>query len=482
MRVLVLLLLAALSAPAFQSDALSDIDSVVAAAMKELHVPGVAVGVIRDGKVVLAKGYGLRDSTRKQPVTADTVFAVGSVTKSFTAASCATVVDEGKLEWDKPVRDYLPWFRLHDPIATELITARDLLTHRSGLPRHDFIRMSTPLSREEFMRRLRYLEPSKTFRETFQYNNLMYVAAGFLCAERARMSWEDLIRKRLFEPLEMKNSTVAVTDTQKLSDFARPHLDEGGAVRETDFYDYQRFGIGPNGAVNSSVNDMLKYLQMHLDGGKAGTRQVISSAQMRELHRGVTAVGDGAYALGWFDEDHRGHRMFTHGGGITGFTANAAFFPEKKIGIVVLNNLGSALPTIVTQSIAQRMLGITLEDNLKRFLDQRDRNRREQAAKREPAASNGKPSLPLAAYASKYSHPAFGTIEVQQNGDDLKLVFSAWTSALKHRNYDTFSIERLGGAPAQFQLDTKGKIETLLLPLEPAVKPFVFRRESPGTK
>src|SRR5262249_34108864 len=144
-------------------------DAFVARGLTDSNVPGAAVGVIQDGKIILAKGYGVRDRRANQPVTPKTLFALGSVTKSFTAAVVASAIDEGKLAWDRPVREYLPWFRMYDPVATELITVRDMLTHRSGLPRHDFIRFSTHLSREELVRRIRYLEPSRTFRDIYQY-------------------------------------------------------------------------------------------------------------------------------------------------------------------------------------------------------------------------------------------------------------------------------------------------------------------------
>src|SRR5258708_15103820 len=168
-----LILTAAAASPAV-------IDSSVDRAMRELHVPGVAIGIIQDGKVILAKGYGVRELGQSATVTPDTIFAVGSMTKSFTAVTVAAMVDEGKLNWDRPVREYLPWFRMYDPVATELITPRDLLTHRSGLPGHNFIRFSTPLDRAELTRRLRYLEPNRTFRDVYQYNNLMYVTTGLL--------------------------------------------------------------------------------------------------------------------------------------------------------------------------------------------------------------------------------------------------------------------------------------------------------------
>src|SRR5260370_2112736 len=166
----------------------------------------------------------------------------------------------------------------------------------------------------------------------------MYVTAGFLAGEVADKTWEDLVQERIFQPLGMSHSTVRVVDTQKRDDFAKPHLSRNGNVTATEFYDYQRFGVGPNGAVNSTVSDLLKYLQFHLDNGKVNGRQLISTAQMQQLHRPVTVSGDGAYSLGWTVEHHRGHAVLQHGGAITGFTSMMVLIPETKTGLVVLNN------------------------------------------------------------------------------------------------------------------------------------------------
>jgi CubicO group peptidase (beta-lactamase class C family) len=216
-------------------DPFNGFDADVERAMKALHVPGAAVGVIRDGNVVLAKGYGVREAGKNAAVDPDTIFAVGSMTKSFTAITVAMMIDAGKLDWDRPVRDYLSWFRMYDPVASELITPRDLLTHRSGLPGHNFIRFSTPLDRAELVRRLRYLEPNRAFRDVYQYNNLMYVTAGFLAGEVAHSTWESLVTERIFAPLGMTGSTVSVADTVKHEDFARPHLLRNDQAQVTEF-------------------------------------------------------------------------------------------------------------------------------------------------------------------------------------------------------------------------------------------------------
>jgi CubicO group peptidase (beta-lactamase class C family) len=474
---------ATIAAPATvdSTKALEGFDASVIRAMRDLQAPGVAVGAIVDGRVILAKGYGVRELGQSATVTPDTIFAVGSMTKSFTAVTVAAMVDEGKLNWDRPVREYLPWFRMYDPVATELITPRDLLTHRSGMPGHNFIRFSTPLDRAELVRRIRYLEPSHTFREVYQYNNLMYVTAGFLAGEVAGKSWEDLVEQRIFTPLGMTSSTVRVADTQKRKDFAKPHLSRNGAVTSTEFYDYQKFGVGPNGAVNSTVNDLLKYLQFHLDNGKANGRQLISATQMQQLHRPVTvtASGDGAYALGWTAQHHRGHAVLQHGGAITGFTSMMVLIPETKTGVIVLNNLGTSLPTVVAWDLADRLLGLEPEDYLAETKQRLGRSRATAEEKRKQTQAlrvpGAKPSLRLAAYAGEYSHPAYGTIRVDQNETGLVVRFAALNIPLTHYNYDTFECEsEYMEGMAQFHLNPQGGVSEMLLPLEAAVKPLVF--------
>ncbi len=459
--------------------AIAGIDADVDRAMQALHVPGVAVGVIVDGKVILAKGYGVREAGQPALVDADTLFDIGSMTKSFTATAVAAMVDDGKLEWDKPVVDYLPWFRLYDPIATQLITPRDLLTHRSGLPRHDFIRISTYLSREELVHRVRYLEPSATFRQKFQYNNLMYVTAGYLAGFEAGTTWEDLVKQRIFVPVGMTHSNTSAVELQQSDDYAHPHDLKDGKVVTIPVYDYQKFGVGPNGAVNSCVEDMLKYLEFHLSDGNVDGKQVISVAQMKQLHNPSTAATGGEqYALGWFVLYHRGHKILEHGGAIDGFTSDMALLPEEKTGVVVLNNRATALPQDITNDLMDRLLGLKPQDYLEQTLAAQARGQANEAAAKQKFDAaripTTHPSLELTAYTGAYFHPAYGVIHVERDGDGLVVRFDALDLHLRHYHYDTFAYET---NLAQFHLGEGGKVKEMLLPLEPAVKPLVFVKQ-----
>ena len=214
---------------------LAGFDSFVNQAIHAWEVPGLAIAVVKNGQVVLAQGYGFRDVDKKLPVTPKTLFAIGSCTKAFTTFVMGTLVDEGKLDWDKPVRTYIPELRLHDRVASELITPRDLVTHRSGLPRHDLVWYNATLSRKEIVDRLPYLEPTETFRSKFQYNNIMYMTAGYLVERLTGQSWEDAVRARIFTPLGMTGSNFSVKDSQKAADFARPYDDRDDKIVESHF-------------------------------------------------------------------------------------------------------------------------------------------------------------------------------------------------------------------------------------------------------
>jgi len=471
------LLLVLTSLAAAQGGRPAELDAVVEQSLKAFGAPGVAVGVLRDGKVVLARGYGVRDTKRGVPVTVHTRFAIGSVTKSFTASIAAMLVDEGKLDWDRPVRDYLPWFRLHDRAATEMITARDMLTHRSGLPRHDFLRFAVPLEREELVRRLAWLEPTKPFRAAYQYNNLMYVTAGYLEGVLAGSTWEQLVSDRIFKPLGMAESNTSVLDSQKTDDYAKPYERRKGAVEEVDFYVYQKFGVGPNGAVNSSLQDMLKYLEFQMGDGKANGKQLVSAAQMREMHTpqfvapsgGVPEFDLNCYGLAWGIGTYRNHKVIQHGGSIAGFRAWIGYFPAEKLGLVTLSNMGGNLPEALALTLADRLLGLEPIDWTKRM------NRPEPERKLPPPQPGTHPSHPLKDFAGEYLHPAYGVARIEAQEDGLNMIFPARQIKLSHYHYDVFQGE--GGWLVQFVMDRAGKIESVLLPVEPAARPLAFARK-----
>jgi len=392
------------------------------AEMKKWEVPGMGVGIIKDGHIVVAEGFGFRNLEKKLPVTPNTLFAIGSASKAFTTMGIGILVEEGKIDWDKPVRLYLPEFKLKDEIATERMTIRDLVCHRSGLPRHDLLWYGSSLSRKDFIDRLQYLDFSADFRSTFQYNNLMYLTAGYIVGRVTDSSWEEFTRKRIFEPLGMTRSNFSVEDSQKTDDYALPYVKRDNVVTEIPFRNID--AVGPAGSINSCVVDMLKWVRLHLDKGKVGSAQIISEAGQKEMYTPamfmrepiLSVQPDGqsnmGYGLGWFLETYRGHKLVHHGGAIDGFYFLNGFLPEDGLGVVILSNLsGTPLLYISMGYILDMMLDLNpvweklSQERFEKAKKDRERAEEERKKKEEERVQGTKPSHSLEAYAGDYENP-----------------------------------------------------------------------------
>jgi len=463
----------------------------VAKLVADWKVPGMAVSIVMDGKVVFAEGFGLRDVPKNLKVTPHTIFAIGSCSKAFTATAMGILVDEGKVEWDKPVRNYLPTFTMQDVVASERMTPRDLLTHRSGLPRHDLVWYGSPASRKEIFDRLRYLEPNKDFRTVFQYQNMMFMTAGYLVGEVAGTTWESFIQKRFFEPLEMKESNVSVGESQKAADFALPYQEKEGKVEPIPFRNIE--AIGPAGSINSNVLDMANWVLMNLNKGKFKDKQIISEGSLAEVHSPQIVVPGPiqydeilypSYGMGWAIVPYRGHLLYEHGGGIDGFIATVAFLPRDNMGAVILSNSGSTpLPSIVLFNAIDKMLGLTPIDWSKRSRENMDKAKAEaEKAKKEPDKDrkpDTKPTHPIQDYAGEYDNPGYGSISIVKDGENLLLKFNAFEFRLDHYHYDTFEFYNEFTDQKQklsFHTDPKGNIVSLSIALEPTVADIVFTR------
>jgi CubicO group peptidase (beta-lactamase class C family) len=478
---------------------LDGFDGFMSASMREFKVPGAAVAVVKDGKIILAKGYGYRDVARQLPMTGVTLFPIASITKSFTVTALGTLVDQGRLDWDKPVREYLPGFQMYDPVATEQLTPRDMVTHRSGLPRHDLIWYSSSLSREELVARLRYLEPNKPIREKFQYNNLMFVTAGYLGGRILGSSWEDLVRQRVLEPLGMMNSKFSSDDARKSPDYALPYRKN----RKTEVVSeiaFSKWGdVGPAGAMNSSIDDMSKYLLMHLSKGAFAGKQVLgrNNAEQMQSPQMVlqgsplfAEIGESSYGLGLFIETYRGHKHVQHGGNLDGFSLMLSFLPNDGIGVVVLTNLdGTPLRDLIPYVVYDRLLGLDSIDWVQRFREI-ERKARDQELSADKKGYTGRkegtsPSHDLAEYAGEFEHPGYGklTFRVEGTGDARKLFLKLndVERPLEHFHYDTFQVPENPLDPFEklrvtLPTDAQGELSKVEANLEASVKEIVFKR------
>jgi CubicO group peptidase (beta-lactamase class C family) len=475
----------------------ADLRELVETERERFGVPGVAVVVVADGEVVLADGFGQRDVESDEPVTADTAFAIASDTKCFTAATLCALADEGLVELDRPLRDYIPWFRLQDPHATELVSTRDLLCHRTGLPRHDMLWYGdVDISREEVVRRLRYLQPSKPFRQTWQYNNLAFDTAGYLTEHLLGCTWQEAVRSRLLDPLGMKHtgfSTREATD----GDFAWPYKDvDGTFVRQG--LPRKREG-GPAGGIVSSAADMSRWVLARLGLEVDGARP-LSDTALKELHTPVMTTGGSlgdfgerlsmGYALGCQVESYRGQRVIRHGGNLVGYSSDVCVAPDAKAAVVVLTNLhGTAIRDALALLVLDQLLGLEPKPWGERYheLFSAFRGGAVAAAKHRLETSVGaSPPRPLKDYVGTYEHPAYGVFDVtladvDLAGDSLATDFHGLGDvvSLQHREGDSWDL-RLddfdSATPLVFQSGLDGQIGSLAVALEPTVDPIVFTR------
>jgi CubicO group peptidase (beta-lactamase class C family) len=498
-----LILLAACPARSDEADpaaamkkSLEGFDSVIDKAIKDFKVPGLAIAVVKDGQVIYARGFGQRDVEKKQPVTPGTLFAIGSCTKAFTTFVMGTLVDEGKLEWDIPARTYLPGLRMNDPIATESITPRDLVTHRSGLPRHDLFWYNTHRTGKDVFARLAHFEHTEPLRSKFQYNNMMFMLAGYLIEKVDGRPWEESVRARILRPLGMDSSNFSVLDSQKADDFALPYDEQEGKVRVIPFRDIT--SVGPAGSINSSVADMARWVAVHTHGGKIDGKAIISPAVLNDLHTPQMTIGQpsskkeispGSYALGWMVDTYRGHRRVHHGGGIDGFTSQTCLFPDDGMGLVVLTNKnGTPLPELITRHAADRLLGLQPIDWLAEGLEKRTKAQdaeKEAKKKKESVRRTGtKPAHPFEEYAGEYEHPGYGELKVEFKNGKLVAVINGIEATLEHWHYEVFNAPKADNDPAladinwklQFQTNVKGDVDAVTAPLEPSVKPILFTK------
>lgn len=482
---------------------LDGFDPWVESIMQEWKVPGLGVAIVEDGKTVFARGYGWRNVEDKLPVTRDTLFAIGSNTKSFTATLLAMQVDDGALAWDDPIRTVLPEFRLHDPAATDEMTAVDLLSHRSGLPRHDLYWYATGRNRSELLAGLHHLAPSASFRSRYQYQNLMFMTAGIVSERIGGKSWEELVQERILTPLGIERATFSVIQMQEDDDFSYGY----GADEEIERVPFRNIdAIGPAGSINMSARDLAAYVRFHLAYGKVGDEQILkeASARLMQLPQMVLTgplqqrlqdgpeIGDPTYGLGLMVSTYRGHKHVSHGGGIDGFISAMEWLPDEKIGVIALSNTShtGTAPALVVRNAFDRMLGLEPIDwaGRARKREAEAKEKTEEAKKTDLAAAvaDTSPSHPLADHAGEYEHAGYGKASVWTDGDGLVLEVAGIELPLRHYHYDVWTVPYdlpasaaaagRGGAKVRFDYGNDGKINVVAVPLEPSVSPIRFQR------
>jgi CubicO group peptidase (beta-lactamase class C family) len=449
-----------------------------------------------DGQTVYSRGHGLRDLERQLPVTPQTLFAIGSSSKAFTTFAMGALVDQDKLHWDVPVRTWIPWFRMHDDAVTLRLTPRDLVTHRSGLPRHDLLWYNNGVAtREQLVRALAYLPLNKDLRETFQYNNLMFLTAGYLVGTINGSSWEDGLRQLVLDPVGMKRTNFSVRQSEADPDHSLGYRVRRDSIERMPFRDISL--VGPAGSINSSAEDMLKWVGLHIAEGKLGDKQVIQATTLRDMYRPYTPIsglgadpelGPMSYGLGWFVDTYRGHYRAQHGGNIDGFTASVTVLPRDKIGIVVfVNQNGAALGELVARHAMDRLFGDARRDWNAEALA---RSRAAQSIAQQSEEKKGQARIPnaplsrrLAEYAATYTDSGYGPVAFTVSRDTLMVDYHGIRAKLEPWHFETFSGMRNPDDPTfesmqfTFRTNSAGHIDAVLVAIEPSVPPAVFLRQ-----
>ncbi len=476
---------------------LSDFEAFVKHTLELWRVPGASVAIVKEGRVILCAGYGLRDTARGLPVTGDTLFPIASCTKAFTALALAMLVEEGKLEWDQPLREVMPDFRLQDEFASRRSTPRDLLCHRSGLPGHDILWYASNFSRQEIFRRLRYLEPTCDLRAAFQYQNLMYVVAGLLVERVTGRSWESFVQEHIFTPLGMRRSGFSTVLLRQDPDHSRPYRDQDGAVREVSYFDAdgEKSTTGGAGGITSCASDLARWMLFQLQGGILGGQRLISPQALEALRQPQIFYDDPAgrqrhgfeftsYGLGWFLRMQKGQFLVWHDGDADGFKSYMALAPRRGLGVMVLSNAEfSPAPSILACTVIDRLLGLEPTDwnhaeaaALEEMIQAMQQAQAQSARERK----NAPPSHPIHDYLGDYQHPGYGLVSVCQAGPALKIVLNAKLEfPLEHYHYDIFeAIDEHFNRREKivFRTDLNGNISSLSVKMDPAAKPAVFTR------
>ena len=488
------------------------LEKVVHKTMNYWGIPGSVVSVCSREKELFTKSFGLRDTKNNLPVSNNTVFPIGSITKSFTAAAVALAVDQGMIEWHRPLVSYIPDFKLYDEMAEKRLTITDLLSHGSGLPPHNNFWYGSYHTRHELFKLVKHLEPAWDIRTRFCYQNLNYLMAGAVIEKITGSSWEDYTRQFLLEPLGLNNSSLKKAGLLAADDYALPHK-QGSDGEFVTFPVLDIEACAPAGGLNMSIADFMKWATLHLNRGMHEGKKIIPARGMDymwQVHLGnvdilpfsLPEIPFTNYGLGCYVMPYRGHRMILQGGNIEGYVAALFIFPDRDLAISVMANMHEAnlymLSTALT--LADHILGLELinwddrcMDQVQLFLAEEEKHAEQQQAAFENNRKTGtEPTHDLRAYTGTYLHPGYGELKVDLRGGELKVThndnrellkyYDRGTFTLNHYHYNTFSalIAGLSGVYqglVSFTLGKDGEVESIAVPFEPEVRDIVFTKK-----
>ena len=480
---------------------LEGFDAYMAKTLKDWNAPGVGVGIVVNDKLVFVKGYGFRDYEKKLPFTPATMSPIASNTKLFTAVAAGMLVEEGKLSWDKPVRESVPAIRFYNDPLNDTVTLRDMLSHRTGITRHDTIWYKSDFTRKQLFEKLVYLEPQEPMRETFLYNNLMFAAVGYLIELQSGKTWEQFVKERIFDPLQMNSTSYSVADMLK-----RPEFGVGFTERRDSFELYRIpyyediAGVAPCGAIVSNIEDMSHWLIALMNQGKYNGKQVLPAEVLKDTlqpaialpntgleTRGWSEILNATYGMGRQTASYRGHLITLHGGDLPGFHTQVSFMPQDHIGVIVfvIGNHSQPLYNIVSYNVYERLLGLDQTPWSERQLEIRLKNKKAGTEARTKAnggqVPDTKASHALADYAGAYENPAYGVMTIGLKDNQLQFDFHKMRLPMTRFHYDRFDTlddEQEGKWSVNFRTNPQGDIDQAVVSLDEAEAVFVRKPDT----
>lgn len=474
---------------------LGDLDNYCNKALSDWNVPGLGIAVIVGSETVFSKGYGFRDLDKKLPFTTDTIFPIASNTKPFTALAAGFLVEDGLLEWDRPIREAVPSVRFSSDALNSSVSLRDMLAHRTGINRHDSMWLHSTFSRKDIFDRLRYMQPSDPLRQNFVYNNVMYCAVGHIIELLTGESWEALVQRRLLNPVGMPSTCFSMQEVYSGNDYAVPYTERRDSTQLFKLPMYEeRMALGPAGGLNSNLNDMVRWLAFLMGEGKTGNDQLVPTSLLRKTlepsmslpnHmlniRGFGEVLNCTYGMGCHTAVYRGHLMAFHGGSLGGFYSQVSYLPKQKIGVVtfVIGHHCSVLADLLIYNVYDRLLSLQQVPWSERFLEIVGQNKAAMISGRAKAGrdhvSGTHPSHALKDYVGTFEHSLYPPLKISLKDGLLSLAFRNFVLPLTHVHFDRFDTEDdevFGKWSVNFSIDPQGEISSLTMALDEAERAF----------
>lgn len=482
-------------------DRLKGFDQYMGKILSDWNAPGIGVGIVYRDKLIFSKGYGYRDYDKKLPVTANTLFQIASNTKLFTATAIGFLVDGGLIEWDKPVRNFVPSIKFYNDELNNTVTIRDMLSHRTGISRHDLIWYKSDFTRKNLFERLKYLEPSQPLRQGFIYNNLMYIASGYIVELLTKKTWEDFVKDKIFQPLGMNSTVFSIKDMLKQNDYFVPYDEKRDTtiLYQIPYYE-DVAAVGPAGAIISNINDLSKWLIAQMNEGKYNEKQIIPEDiikatltpatpidNSKNLEKGYLELLSPVYGMARETASYRGHLITFHGGDLNGIHSQISFMPADSIGVIVftIGDHTAPLYNTVTFYIYERLLGMDETPWSQRKLADRLKGKEAGKEGRSKAGMDRvpdtKPSHPLEDYIGQFENAAYGVINISMKDEQLQFDFHHIVLPLSHYHYDRFDTpndEINGKWSVNYLTNPQGDIDKIVMSVDEGEVTFTRKADA----